>query len=70
MIEFFCENGEEVWLRGVVEFIFDGKGNIYKFLVNFNDFMCIIVNLKEYEDLVVVLYKLNVVIEFDLNGNI
>ncbi len=36
-IEFLRENGEEAWLRGVVEPIFDGKGNIHKFSVNLND---------------------------------
>ena len=69
-IEFLRENGEEAWLRGVVEPIFDGKGNIHKFSVNLNDLTRTIANSKEHEDLVAALHKSNAVIEFDLNGNI
>jgi len=69
-IEFLRENGEEAWLRGIVEPIFDGKGNIHKFSVNLNDLTRTIANSKEHEDLVAALHKSNAVIEFDLNGNI
>jgi len=69
-IEFLRENGEEAWLRGVVEPIFDGKGNIHKFSVNLNDLTRTIANSKEHEDLVAALHKSNAAIEFDLNGNI
>ena len=69
-IEFLRENGEEAWLRGVVEPIFDGKGNIHKFSVNLNDLTRTIANSKEHEDLVAALHKSNAVIEFDLNGDI
>lgn|GEM_PF-13344 len=69
-IEFVRENGEEAWLRGVVEPIFDIKGNIHKFSVNLNDLTRTIAKSKEHEDLVAALHKSNAAIEFDLNGNI
>jgi methyl-accepting chemotaxis protein len=69
-IEFVRENGEEAWLRGVVEPIFDINGNIHKFSVNLNDLTRTIAKSKEHEDLVAALHKSNAAIEFDLNGNI
>lgn len=67
-IEFLRENGEEAWLRGVVEPIFDSKGRIHKYSVNLNDLTRTIAKSKEHEDLVAALHKSNAAIEFDLNG--
>lgn len=67
-IEFLRENGEEAWLRGVVEPIFNSSGRIHKYSVNLNDLTRTIAKSKEHEDLVAALHKSNAAIEFDLNG--
>ncbi len=69
-IEFLHKTGEEAWLRGVVQPIFDMQGNIFKFSVNLNNLTRTIAKSKEHEDLVAALHKSNAVIEFDLHGNI
>ncbi|BFT31386.1 PAS domain-containing methyl-accepting chemotaxis protein [Alteromonas sp. D210916BOD_24] len=68
--EFLRKDGEEAWLRGVVQPIFDMQGNIFKFSVNLNNLTRTIAKSKEHEDLVAALHKSNAVIEFDLHGNI
>ncbi|AJP44962.1 MAG TPA: methyl-accepting chemotaxis protein [Alteromonas australica] len=69
-IEFLRNNGEEAWLRGVVQPVFDVNGKIVKYSVNLNDLTRTISKSKEHEDLVAALHKSNAVIEFDLHGHI
>lgn len=69
-IEFLRKGGEESWLRGVIQPVFDIDGNIVKYSVNLNDLTRTISRSKEHEDLVAALHKSNAVIEFDLHGHI
>ncbi|MBU2978191.1 PAS domain-containing methyl-accepting chemotaxis protein [Alteromonas sp. C1M14] len=69
-IEFLRRGGEEAWLRGVIQPVFDVNGNIFKYSVNLNDLTRTISKSKEHEDLVAALHKSNAVIEFDLHGHI
>ena len=65
-----CKNGEEAWLRGVMQPILDNNGRVHHFSVNLNDLTRTITMSKEHEDLVEALHKSTAVIEFDLNGHI
>ncbi|AYA66075.1 methyl-accepting chemotaxis protein [Alteromonas sp. RKMC-009] len=69
-IEFTRKNGEEAWLRGVMQPILDNNGRVHHFSVNLNDLTRTITMSKEHEDLVEALHKSTAVIEFDLNGHI
>lgn len=69
-VEYTTKNGEEVWLRGVMQPVMDAQGRINHFSVNLNNLTRTISQSIEHENLVEALHKSTAVIEFDVQGNI
>lgn len=69
-IEFTRRNGEEAWLRSIMQPVVDIEGRLDHYSVSMTDLTRTIALSKEHEDLVEALHKSTATIEFDLNGHV
>ncbi len=63
-------NGEEAWLRSIVQPVRDSQGRIKHFSIISSDLTRTIEASRDHENLVGALVRSTAVIEFDLNGNV
>ncbi|OEC36242.1 chemotaxis protein [Pseudomonas sp. 21C1] len=63
-------NGEDAWLRSILQPIRDSTGQIQSFYIYASDLTRTIETSREYENLVKALQRSTAVIEFNLNGDV
>ena len=63
-------NGEEAWLRAILQPVKKSSGEVKYFSIYANDLTRTIETSKEHEDLIQALQRSTAVIEFDLNGTV
>ncbi len=70
IIQFVKENGDEGWLRAVVQPVINLKGKLQHFSLRCSDLTRTITKAREQENLVEALQRSTAVIEFNLDGTI
>ncbi|NBB11917.1 PAS domain S-box protein [Pseudomonas sp. SLFW] len=63
-------NGQEAWLRSIVQPVRDGSGKVAYFTIHSKDLTRTIENSREHENLIEALQRSTAVIEFNLNGEV
>jgi methyl-accepting chemotaxis protein len=63
-------NGQEAWLRSIVQPVRDGSGKVSYFTIHSKDLTRTIENSREHENLIEALQRSTAVIEFNLNGEV
>nr|WP_314581770.1 PAS domain-containing methyl-accepting chemotaxis protein [uncultured Pseudomonas sp.] len=63
-------NGQEAWLRSIVQPVRDSAGRVKYFTVHSSDLTRTIENSREHENLIEALQRSTAVIEFDLDGEV
>ena len=69
-IEIEKENGQEAWLRGIFQPVFNTDNSIRYFSLHCNDLTRTITKSREDENIIAALQRSTAVIEFDLSGHI
>jgi len=70
VIRLWRGNGEEAWLRAIVQPIFGPQGELKQFSIYASDLTRTIETSREYENLVKALQRSTAVIEFNLDGEV
>ena len=63
-------NGEEAWLRSILQPLRDSKGRVQRFSIYASDLTRTIETSREHENLISALQRSTAVIEFNLNGEV
>lgn len=63
-------NGQEAWLRSIVQPVRDSSGRVSYFTIHSSDLTRTIENSREHENLIEALQRSTAVIEFNLNGEV
>ncbi|TMN71669.1 chemotaxis protein [Pseudoalteromonas sp. S1727] len=67
-LQFLHANGEQAWLRSILQPIVDEQGNLVEFTLHSSVLTRTIETSREHQDLIKALHRAMAVIEFDTNG--
>ncbi|CAM3843951.1 MULTISPECIES: methyl-accepting chemotaxis protein [Pseudoalteromonas] len=67
-LQFLHANGEQAWLRSILQPIVDEQGNLVEFTLHSSALTRTIETSREHQDLIKALHRAMAVIEFDTNG--
>ncbi|MDQ8021468.1 MAG: PAS domain-containing methyl-accepting chemotaxis protein [Moraxellaceae bacterium] len=70
VIRLLRANGEEAWLRSILQPVLDGAGKLVRFSLYASDLTRTIENSREHENLILALQRSMAVIEFNLQGEV